>query len=153
MRGEGSTSEPVWVHNAGRIYTEHEHRRLDAIRAAHGDSIGSIGLAGSQIAGAARPPRHHIFAQSLFGKNTEQWFSNRGVSNIHLYTVELGQGVHEAIHKWVGSRGWNDELRSMLLRAELAKGSKLSAREVWSEGYRLLRLVGIRQPTIVRYQE
>jgi hypothetical protein len=140
----------VWVHNAS--YAQNKHAIAEAIE------NGELTVVGSSRAGAGRTPLHHVFAQRLFGSKhqTKAWFSKRGV-DIDRITVAISQGEHEAIHKWVGSAGWNRELRNRLTRmeAELLDGAnprQLSAREIWKQGYRLLREAGYRDATFIRYK-
>jgi len=64
-------------------------------------------ITGPNGAGAARPPRHHVFPQE-----NREWFSERNF-DIDRVTVELDHGTHTALH----TMGWNDDLMRTLTRA------------------------------------
>jgi Pretoxin HINT domain len=142
----------VLVHNAapGRC-------SINLSRASIDEAIeqGELRIVSAARAGVSRPPRHHLFAQRLFGttQSTKQWFSKRGI-NIDSITIEITQGHHQAIHKWVGSAGWNRILKDRLLRTEmgLEDGQVLTAKEIWKQGYRLLREAGIRDARFIPYK-
>ncbi|GIX00059.1 MAG: hypothetical protein KatS3mg111_3391 [Pirellulaceae bacterium] len=93
------------------------------------DDIGDLPVVDKVRAGAARPPRYHIFPQEH-----RQWFAERGF-DIDKVTVELDQGTHSALH----TMKWNEKLMKELYKAELAKGEKLTPREIWRNGYRFMR--------------
>jgi len=89
-------------------------------------------ITGKIGAGVVRPDRHHIFPQAYRG-----WFSERGV-DIDSYTLELTEGIHGAVHKWLPTgRGWNDEMMYRLGARESEFGSRLTKREILREGHRM----------------
>jgi hypothetical protein len=74
-----------------------------------------------------RPPRHHVFP-----KAERNFFLDRGV-NIDLFTLELNEGVHQALHgggnyqlaleEWEGH--WNAEIMRRLRTAEAKVSPRL----------------------------
>jgi RHS repeat-associated protein len=93
-------------------------------------------------AGAARPPRHHIFTQE-----NRAWFKERGV-DIDRYTLELSQGEHSAAH----SMGWNKEVQQFIDQ-EALWGSKYTPREILRFGAQLRREFGLRHHKAVPFAE
>jgi hypothetical protein len=120
----------VWAHNSN----------LCTVRAGlgGGPESAAVNLSNAIRSGVTRTPRHHIFPQQF-----RQWFLNRGI-NIDRFTIAIGQGEHAAIHRWVGGAGWNQALIGRLT-------DQMSARQIWTETYRLLREVGIRRPTFLPF--
>ena len=117
---------------------------------------GVLNIKDAVNAGVTRVDRHHLFAQRLMGSKaqTKKWFSERGIA-IDRFTVEITRGEHQAIHQFLASSDWNRELRGRLLRLESTfNGSrKLTARDIWGQGYRLLREAGYRDVTFLPYRD
>jgi hypothetical protein len=55
-------------------------------------------------AGAARPPRHHLFPQDNW-----EWFNAHEIT-IDRYTIEMNEGEHSAIH----TMGWNRKVQDFI---------------------------------------
>jgi RHS repeat-associated protein len=99
-------------------------------------------VTGTTGAGAARPPRHHVFTQE-----NRSWFQQHGV-DIDRYTLELTQGEHTAAH----SMGWNKEVQSFIDQ-EALWGRTYSRREVLRFGAQLRREFGLRHHKVVPFAE
>ena len=58
--------------------------------------------------------------------------------DIDKYTIELEQGIHEAIHRkdWEGN--WNNAIMKKLSEVEMTKGSKLTEGEMLRIGDEIL---------------
>ena len=58
---------------------------------------------------AGRYARHHIFPQA---QDLQTWFHQRGIPDIHRWTLVIPEGLHQRIHKG-GPRGglWNEAWR------------------------------------------
>jgi len=100
-------------------------------------------ITGKNGAGAARPPRHHVFPQEY-----RDWFDARNF-DIDKITVELDRGTHSAIH----TMGSNENVMQALIRAESQLNRHLEAREIWEIGYRELRRNGIRNPIFLPFKD
>jgi len=105
------------------------------------DDIADLPLVNKVRAGAARPPRHHIFPQEH-----RQWFKDRGFA-IDKVTAPLDQGTHSALH----TMGWNEEIMERLLAAEAKAGRQLKPKEIWKEGYGFMREWGLRDVPLLPF--
>jgi hypothetical protein len=105
------------------------------------DDVGDLRITDKAGAGAARPPRHHVFP-----RENRQWFSDRGF-DIDKVTVPLDQGTHSALH----TMGWSKRLMGELTRQEALLGRQLTPREIWDIGYRQMRIAEINQLPILPY--
>jgi hypothetical protein len=95
--------------------------------------LDGIDVTGPGGAGAARPPRHHIFAQEY-----RDWFEGHGI-DIDRFTIELTQGEHTALH----TMGWNDQIERFIER-EAQSGERYTRREILEFGVWLRRRYGLR---------
>ncbi len=84
----------------------------------------------------ARPPRHHVFPQEM-----RDWFVERGF-DIDKYTLELEEGVHQALHRM----DWNVKIKELLEKAEKTKGSKLTPEEILEIGEEMKRKMQLDGP-------
>ena len=109
---------------------------------------------GAGRAGAAAPPKHHVFPQEM-----RAWFEERGfkgANDIDNFTVELDQAEHQAIHgggdwrlgrTWPGE--WNQLLERELLDAEkLVGGRKLGFDEITTIVKEFMVEYGIDKPFV-----
>jgi hypothetical protein len=88
-------------------------------------------ITNTTAAGAARPPRHHVFIQEERG-----WFNARGI-DIDKYTLELTQGEHSAAH----TMGWNARVKEFIADEALL-GRPYTRREILKFGAELRREFG-----------
>ena len=108
-------------------------------------------------AGLARPPRHHVLPQEH-----QTWFEERGFVgefSIDRFTIELEEGVHQAIHgggnfrlgrQWEGE--WNRRLMKELKLLESSLGRTLTRDEIMERTGRLLREYGFGEQYL-RYRD
>jgi hypothetical protein len=101
----------------------------------------NVRVVGTTEAGAARPPRHHIFTQE-----NREWFAERGV-DIDRYTLELGWGEHSAVH----SAGWNQQVQDFIADEALF-GRRYTRREVLKFGAGLRREFGLQGVKVAPYE-
>jgi hypothetical protein len=99
-----------------------------------------VGITNTTGAGAARPPRHHIFVQEH-----RDWFKARGV-DIDKYTLELTQGEHSALHRM----DWNGAVQRFI-DTEASMGRQWTRREILRFGARLRRQFGLQHAKVVSY--
>jgi hypothetical protein len=105
-----------------------------------------MSIANKVRAGVSRIPRHHIFPQEF-----KTWFLRRGV-DINRYTIEVTQGIHSAIHTWIGpGGGWNQVIMKRLVEAETKAGRQLTQREILQIGAQLRREVGLQGHKVIQY--
>jgi RHS repeat-associated protein len=113
--------------------------------------LGAIVRTTVQGAGAARPPRHHVFPQPY-----RRWFRQRGI-DIDQYTLPLDQGTHEALHYGGGpGRGggwWNDTIMQILRAQEAALGRQLTPSEILQVGAQMRRRAGLSHVKCVPYRD
>ena len=107
-----------------------------------GELLGEPGMKITRTtsAGAARPPRHHIFVQEQ-----RSWFEARGV-DIDRYTIELDPGTHSAVHTMGWNRRWSE-----FKAAEEFLGHPYTTREVLRFGAQLRREFGLRDYTLLHF--
>lgn len=86
-------------------------------------------------AGAARPPRHHIFTQE-----ERPWLKERGV-DVDKYTLELTWGEHSAAHSGGEAGGWNARVKEFI-GDETLLGRHYTRREILKFGAELRREYG-----------
>jgi hypothetical protein len=91
-------------------------------------------------AGAARPPRHHIFVQEQ-----REWFESRGI-DIDKYTIALDQGTHSAVH----TMGWNKQWSKFIAR-EAKLGRQYTKREILAFGAQMRRQFGLRKEPLIHF--
>lgn len=91
-------------------------------------------------AGAARPPRHHIFVPEHV-----DWFRSRGV-DIDRYTLELTQGEHSAVH----TLGWNKDVQRFI-ESEKALGREFTRMEILRFGVRRRRRYHLQHVKVTHY--
>jgi hypothetical protein len=121
FRGEMSSSLA-----AGRSkYSQAQLAELQRLR--------GIEVAKTTRAGAARPPRHHIFVQKH-----REWFRARGV-DIDDYTLEMTRGEHSAVH----SRGWDQRIDEFIDDEALLLGRQYTRRQILAFGAELRREFGL----------
>ncbi len=107
-----------------------------------GELLGEPGMKITRTtsAGAARPPRHHIFVQEQ-----RSWFEARGV-DIDRYTIELDPGAHSAVHTMGWNRRWSEFKAS-----EEFLGHPYTTREVLRFGAQLRREFGLRDYPLLHF--
>jgi len=113
-------------------------------RAEIGELLGrrDVSVSGTTGAGAARPPRHHVFPQEF-----RDWFFDRGVE-IDRFTLALDWGTHSAIH----TMGWNEAFRSFIARESIL-GRPYSSREVLHFGAQMRRDYGLRDVKVQGFED
>jgi hypothetical protein len=127
------------------------HLSLDEIRSSLGEGPESSAInyvTSSSRAGTGRLPQHHVLPQQH-----RPWFEDRGFSgqqDIDRFTVSMGEGEHQAIHRrprqWENE--WNRRIMRELTNAETELGRRLTVREIWEITTRLMRVYGIPQEFI-----
>ena len=152
------------------------HRGAQLEREAAGDLevAAEARRAGLRPVGINRPPRHHLFPKELEKKG---FFTERGV-DIDKYTIELDEGIHEALHgggsfklardqdaiqqalkngkvtpqvdAWIGH--WNAAIERRILDQEAKLGRKLTEPELIKEARGLLRDYNVKPPPFVHYR-
>jgi hypothetical protein len=154
LQAGAATSPPkVWLQQLGAVG--------DLRRTSSTFSVGPTHLSGAEIqelmlrsdmklvgangAGAARPPRHHIFVQEQ-----REWFAARGV-DIDRYTLELSWGDHSAIHTGGAADGWNARVRQFIDDEKLLR-REYTRREVLKFGAELRREFGLGNVKVVPYE-
>ncbi|MBK8597163.1 MAG: DUF2380 domain-containing protein [Holophagales bacterium] len=113
-------------------------------RAEIGELLGrqDVSVSGTTGAGAARPPRHHVFPQEF-----RDWFLDRGVE-IDRFTLALDWGTHSAIH----TMGWNEAFKSFIARESIL-GRPYSRREVLQFGGQMRRDYGLRDVKVQGFED
>ena len=72
-------------------------------------SLPHMKITDTRGAGAARPPRHHLFPQDNW-----EWFDDHEIT-IDRYTIEMNEGEHSAIH----TMGWNRKVQDFIDQEDL----------------------------------